>query len=193
MTHILTSRGRNKRMRGDRGGDNTFRVTGFVGWSNGVFHVVEFGVLLVSTRKARTYRDQPAVPSLSTFARKCISESGQIWQGTQHHGLRSDTTGLQSFARDVADSMPYCERYRGWVPGMLRSWTFHIFFRVWVTGVYRTRDRSVFTIFFGWPWRPRDNTEVRLPPGHRSRVCGLWQVVIPRINSIALNEYLSLP
>ena len=48
---------------GDRGGDNTFRVTGFVGWSNGVFHVVEFGVLLVSTRKARTYRDQPAVPS----------------------------------------------------------------------------------------------------------------------------------
>ena len=47
-------------MRGDRGGDNTFRVTGFVGWSNGVFHVVEFGVLLVSTRKARRYRDQPA-------------------------------------------------------------------------------------------------------------------------------------
>ena len=65
-------------MRGDRGGDNTFRVTGFVGWSNGVLHVVEFGVVLVSTKKARTYRDQPAVPSLSTFARKCISESGQI-------------------------------------------------------------------------------------------------------------------
>ena len=76
MTHILTSRGRNKRMRGDRGGDNTFRVTGFVGWSNGVFHVVEFGVLLVSTRKARTYRDQPAVPSLSTFCQKVYKRVG---------------------------------------------------------------------------------------------------------------------
>jgi len=29
--HILANRERNKRMKGDRGGDNTFRVTGFVG------------------------------------------------------------------------------------------------------------------------------------------------------------------
>ena len=28
---------------------------------------------------------------------------------------RSDTAGLQSLARDVADSVPYCERYRGCV------------------------------------------------------------------------------
>ena len=30
-------------------------------------------------------------------------------------GCRSDSAGLQSLARDVADSVPYSERYRGYV------------------------------------------------------------------------------
>ena len=57
MTDILANREKNKRMKGVRGGDNSFRVTCLVRWSNGVFHVVEFTVQLVSTMKARTYRD----------------------------------------------------------------------------------------------------------------------------------------
>ena len=58
-------------------GSNMFQVTCSVGGSNGVFHV-EIGDPLVSTSKDRTYRDQPAVPSFSSFARKWLSESGQI-------------------------------------------------------------------------------------------------------------------
>ena len=65
-------------MKGDCSGEQY--VSGYMSFwgSNGVFHVVEIDEPLVFPIKDRTYRDEPAVPSFLTFARKWLSESGQI-------------------------------------------------------------------------------------------------------------------